>query len=140
MPAMRIGELARNAGINTRTLRYYDRIGLLAPSSRTAAGYRVYTVRDAERLAFIRRAQGIGLSLAEIAEIIAVRSGGAAPCGHVRTLAVAKIAEIDARIAELEALGAEMRRLAERARDVEPTCYRRSSVCAAIEESSASAP
>ena len=68
----RIGELARWAGINPRTLRYYERIGLLAPSGRTDAGYRLYTEQDARRLAFIRRAQALGLSLAEISRVLRV--------------------------------------------------------------------
>ena len=53
---MTIGELAKQANVNPRTLRYYERIGLLVPSARTDAGYRLYTERDAARLAFIQRA------------------------------------------------------------------------------------
>jgi len=53
---MTIGELARWANVNPRTLRYYERIGVLTPTARTDAGYRLYTERDAARLAFIRRA------------------------------------------------------------------------------------
>ncbi len=57
---MTIGALARQASINPRTLRYDERIGLLAPSARTDAGYRLYTDRDAARLSFIRRARRLG--------------------------------------------------------------------------------
>nr|MDQ3327375.1 heavy metal-responsive transcriptional regulator [Chloroflexota bacterium] len=101
---MRIGELAQLAGVNPRTLRYYERIGLLTPSSRTEAGYRVYSPGDADRLAFIRRAQSVGLSLAEIADVIALRDTGTVPCRHVRALAEAKVSEIDVRVAELQQL------------------------------------
>src|SRR5918912_3615656 len=73
---MKIGELAKVAGVNPRTLRYYERIGLLTPARRSDAGYRLYTARDAERLAFIRHAQRLGLSLRAIAEILAVRDAG----------------------------------------------------------------
>ena len=83
---MTIGTLARQADVNPRTLRYYERIGLLVPSGRTDAGYRLYTARDAARLAFIRRAQALGLTLTEIADIIAIREAGTAPCRHVRAL------------------------------------------------------
>ena len=132
---MRIGELARLAGVNPRPLRYYERIGLLAPSSRTPAGYRVYTAADADRLAFIRRAQSVGLSLAEIADVIGLHDTGTAPCRHVRALAESRISEIDARAAELQQLRAELVRLAEAARDAETACARVSSICVAFEES-----
>jgi DNA-binding transcriptional MerR regulator len=112
---MTIGELARLANVNPRTLRYYERIGLLAPASRTAAGYRLYTPRDAGLLAFIRQAQALGLSLAEIADIIALREAGTVPCRHVRALAQAKVVAIDTRLAELQALRAELVALAQRA-------------------------
>ena len=131
--AMRIGQLAQVAGLNPRTLRYYERIGLLVPSGRSAAGYRLYTARDARRLAFIRRAQGLGLPLAAIAEILAIREAGAAPCRHVRALAEAKVAEIDRRLDELRQLRGELTRLAERAAEVEPACAAGSQTCLAFE-------
>ena len=130
---MRIGELARLAGINPRTLRYYERIGLLAPSARTAAGYRLYSDKAADRLAFIRRAQSLGLALAEIADIIALRDGGIAPCQHVRALAELRIAAIDQHMVELAALRADMVNLAERADAVEAACSTGSSICLAFE-------
>ena len=130
---MRIGELAHLAGINPRTLRYYERIGLLAPSARTEAGYRLYSDTDADRLAFIRRAQTLGLSLTEIADIIALRDGGTPPCRHVRALAVLRISAIDQQIAELEALRADLVLLAERADAVEAACSGGSSICLAFE-------
>jgi len=130
---MQIGELARAAGLNPRTLRYYERIGLLTPAARTGAGYRLYSARDAQRLAFIRRAQGLGLSLAAIATILAARDAGAAPCGRVRALAEARVAEIDRRIAALQALREELARVAERARAVEPVCAAGAQICLAIE-------
>jgi len=131
---MRIGELAHAAGINPRTLRYYERIGLLTPPARTDAGYRLYTERDAARLAFIRQAQALGLSLAEIAEIVTLREAGTAPCRCVRTLAQAKIALIDTRLAELRALRAELTALARRARAVEKEGANDAAICAAIED------
>ena len=137
---MRIGELAHLAGINPRTLRYYERIGLLAPSARTEAGYRLYSDADADRLAFIRRAQTLGLSLAEIADIIALRDGGTPPCRHVRAVAELRITAIDRQIAELEALRAELVRLAKRAGAVEAACSTGSSICLALEQDPAATP
>jgi len=128
-----IGALARRADINPRTLRYYERIGLLAPSARTDAGYRLYTERDATRLSFIRRAQALGLSLTEIADIIALREAGTTPCRHVSAVARAKATAIDARILELEALRDELTRLADRAEAVEARCVEGSSICLAVE-------
>ena len=137
---MRIGELAHLAGVNPRTLRYYERIGLLIPSARTDAGYRIYAREDADRLAFIRRAQATGLSLAEIADVIAVREGGEAPCRHVRALAESKIEEIDARVAELQQLRADLVRLAQAANGSENLCARASSICIAFEETTEPSP
>ncbi len=130
---LRIGELASLAGINPRTLRYYERIGLLPPTARTPAGYRLYSAKDTERLAFIRRAQTLGLSLTEIADILALRDGGTPPCRHVRSLAELRIAAIDRQMAELEALRADLVQLAERADAVEAACRAGSSICLAFE-------
>jgi DNA-binding transcriptional MerR regulator len=130
---MTIGELARRASVNPRTLRYYERIGLLAPSARSAAGYRLYTERDAGRLAFIRQAQALGLSLGEIADIIALREAGSVPCWHVRSLAQAKVATIDTRLAELRALREELVALAQRAQAAEEVCAGDAAICHAIE-------
>jgi len=137
---MTIGELARRANVNPRTLRYYERIGVLTPATRTPAGYRLYTEQDASRLAFIRRAQALGLSLAEIADIIAVRDAGIAPCRHVRAVAQAKVAVLDAHIAELQALRGELTRLTERAGAVEDRCLGGSSICLAVEGTRAEIP
>jgi len=128
-----IGALAKRANVNPRTLRYYERIGLLAPSAHTDAGYRLYTERDATRLAFIRRAQALGLSLTEIADIIVLREAGTTPCRHVSAVARAKATAIDARIVELETLRDELTRLADRAEAVEAICVEGSSICLAVE-------
>lgn len=130
---MTIGALARQADVNPRTLRYYERIGLLVPSARTEAGYRLYTDQDAARLAFIRRAQALGLSLREIAGIIALREAGTTPCRHVSAVARAKAAAIEERIGELVALRDELTGLAGRAEAVEALCVEGSSICLAVE-------
>ena len=130
---MTIGALAQRAEINPRTLRYYERIGLLVPSTRTGAGYRLYTERDAGRLSLIRRAQALGLSLTEIADIIALRATGTTPCRHVSAVARAKAATIEQRIGELAALRDELTRLADRAEAVEARCVEGSSICLAVE-------
>ena len=137
---MTIGELAGGATINPRTLRYYERIGLLVPSARTDAGYRLYTERDAVRLFFIRRAQALGLSLTEIADVIALREAGTTPCRHVSAVARAKAMAIDERIVELEALRNELTRLADRTEAVEAQCVEGSSICLAVEDTTPTRP
>ena len=119
---LRIGELATRARINAGTLRYYERIGLLIPTARTPAGYRVYRSKEADRLAFIRQAQPLGLSLGEIADIIALREAGTPPCPHVRAIAALPITAIDHPIADLAALRDQLVQLAERAAAVEAAC------------------
>ena len=79
----RIGELAAELGLNPKTIRYYEAIGLLPEPRRTPAGYRCYGVDDRERLRFIAQAKAIGLSLQEISEILAIRQAGNPPCRHV---------------------------------------------------------
>lgn len=138
--ALTIGQLARTLDINPRTLRYYERIGLLIPSARTAAGYRLYSELDAERLAFIRRAQRLGWSLHEIASIIAIREHGVPPCQHVRSLAESKAQEIEARIKELVVLRQEMVQLARVAVEVESDCAKSSSICLAFEPNRSPTP
>jgi DNA-binding transcriptional MerR regulator len=97
----RIGEVAEATGISVEALRFYERRGLLGRPARTASGYRVYDEAVLERLAFIKRAQSIGFSLDEIAEILEMRGRGEAPCVEVREAARRKLAEVDARLREL---------------------------------------
>ncbi|MHB1510927.1 MAG: heavy metal-responsive transcriptional regulator [Acidimicrobiales bacterium] len=116
---MKIGRLAARAGTSVKTIRYYDRIGLLPPAERTDAGYRLYGEDALDRYRFIRAAQAVGLSLGEIREIIALRDGGDAPCTFVVELIGRRAAELDERIAELEAVADELRRLARRAKHLD---------------------
>ena len=71
MPLLTITKLARRFGLSRSTLLYYDRIGLLSPSGRTSAGYRIYREEDAERLERIHRLRAAGLALADIAVLLA---------------------------------------------------------------------
>lgn len=108
---MRIGELAAQLGINPRTIRYYEGIGLLPAADRTGANYRRYQAGDADRLTFIKTAQRLGLSLDEIREILALRDRGEAPCGYVRRVLARELDAIDDRIAELRTLRGELVKL-----------------------------
>lgn len=117
---MRIGDLARRSGVTAKTIRYYEDIGLVEPPERTPSGYRDYEPAALERLAFIRGAQAIGLSLGEIRSIIALRDDGQTPCGHVLDLLRHRADELDRRIAELQSLRGELRRLVDRAEGLDP--------------------
>ncbi|MBI2000248.1 MAG: MerR family transcriptional regulator [candidate division NC10 bacterium] len=109
---MRIGELARECGVNPKTIRYYEAFGLLPKATRVPSGHRVYSAKDLQRLQFIRRAKQIGLPLASIRQITIYADAGS--CQHLRPrlkeLIAAQLAEIEARIKELGALRRELRR------------------------------
>jgi MerR family copper efflux transcriptional regulator len=117
---VRIGELARRSGVPAKTIRYYEDIGLVEPPARTPAGYRDYEPVALDRLAFIRAAQAIGLTLGEIRSIIALRDDGQTPCGHVLDLLRHRADELERRIAELRSLRSELRRLVDRADGLDP--------------------
>jgi MerR family transcriptional regulator, copper efflux regulator len=117
---MRIGELAEQAGISTKAIRYYEQIGILTPPARTASGYRTYDEVALGRLGFVRAAQAVGLSLDEIRQIIGFRDDGQAPCAHVTDLLQRHAADLDARIRELQTLRDELGKLAQRATTLDP--------------------
>jgi DNA-binding transcriptional MerR regulator len=101
MDRLRVSELASEVGTSPDALRYYERIGLLAPPERSAAGYRLYDLEAVERVRFIKRAQRFGLRLADIAGLIAVQERGLCPCGGTRRLLEARMAELDEEMAAL---------------------------------------
>ena len=101
---MRIGELATQAGITTKTVRFYEQKGLLPPPERATNGYRDYGPTVLSRLSFIRRGRAAGLTLAQIREVIEVRDSGDAPCGHVYQLLTQRLADVDRHIADLQVL------------------------------------
>jgi DNA-binding transcriptional MerR regulator len=108
---MRIGELAGRLGITTKSIRFYESIGLMPDPGRTPSGYRDYAPADADRLTFIKTAQRLGLSLDEIGEIIAFRDRGQQPCGYVADVLHRQVADLDRRIREMRTLRDELRAL-----------------------------
>ena len=109
---MLIGELARRAGVNVQTVRYYERRGLLADPRAREQGYREYTNATLERLRFIRRAQELGFTLTEIGELLALRLDAGATAAAVKARAAEKVAEIDAKLRDLERIRAALTHLA----------------------------
>lgn len=132
---MRIGELASRSGVTTKTIRYYEAIALIRPPSRSPSGYRDYDDSALDRLAFVRAAQAVGLSLGEIRSVLALRDGGDTPCGHVLDLLRSRSAELDRRIAELGALRGELHRLVERAEGLDPADCDPQRICHLIGQS-----
>lgn len=114
---MTIGALAERLGLNTRTIRYYERVGLIPPAQRSAAGYRLYTTADEDRIRFIKSAQRLGLSLGEVKETLAFRERGERPCQYVAGLIDERLGEVNQRLRELRAFKRELTQLRERMRD-----------------------
>jgi DNA-binding transcriptional MerR regulator len=129
---MRIGELARRSGVAPTALRYYEQLGLLSAPRRTGAGYRTYDDDALERLAFIRSAQAVGLTLAEVREVVGIRESGEAPCRHVTELIDRRHAAVRGRIAELRRLERELAQLRSRAEHLQPRDCDPSGVCHVI--------
>lgn len=102
---LKIGELAKRVGMNTKTIRFYEDIGLIT-STRAPNGYRMYNSQDESNLLFIRRAKKLGLSLQEIRSIIQDIQQGQCQTAksQIREMLVSKISDVDNQIGELQAL------------------------------------
>lgn len=136
---MLIGELAHETGTTTKTLRYYEGEGLLAAPERTPGGYRDYAPEAVERVTFIRHAQASGLTLGQIREVLLVRDGGVAPCGHVAMFVEERLKDIEERIRELEQTRHQLVVLRRRLRDLDPQQCGADTVCSAIRLDTANA-
>jgi MerR family mercuric resistance operon transcriptional regulator len=97
-----IGHIARAAGVNIETVRYYQRRGLVALPPKRSRGFRYYTPATASRVRFIKRAQALGMSLKEVQRLMKLDARGA--CTENRTLAVAKLALVEKKLLELAKL------------------------------------
>lgn len=117
---MKIGDVARQTGLTTTTIRYYEDIGLVRPPARAANGYRDYGPEAVERLRFIRDAQDSGLSLSEVSSILELRGQGESTCHHVIELMERHLADVDRRIERLQASRELYAGLIARARGLDP--------------------
>jgi Hg(II)-responsive transcriptional regulator len=113
MKTMTIGQLAKQAGINNETVRYYEQRGLIPKPVKNASGYRQYSARDLARLKFIRRSQALGFTLREIGDLLSLQRSAETTCKQVRHIADAKIADIEQRIGELGRMKDALARLAD---------------------------
>ncbi len=108
-----IGQVARRARVRLDTVRYYERRGLLPPPPRTAAGYRQYAPETVRRVAFIKRAQGLGFTLEEIERLLSLRVTPGPGCTAVERSARSAIARLDQQLADLQRMRAALSRLAD---------------------------
>lgn len=130
---VRIGELAAQTGVSTKTIRYYEDIGIMPGPPRAPSGYRQYSEDAAARLGFVRAAQSVGLTLGEIREVLAFRDRGEAPCAYVRQLIERHAADLAERIAALTAMRDDLERLTRRAHALSPTAATNAVFCHIIE-------
>jgi MerR family copper efflux transcriptional regulator len=101
MASMTIGELAKTAGVGVETIRFYERKRLIAQPRRPANGYRIYDNELVRRVRFVRQAQKLGFSLAQIRQLLELKLNPRRACADVKAEAEAKIDEIDQKIASL---------------------------------------
>ncbi|BAU65279.1 transcriptional regulator [Stanieria sp. NIES-3757] len=105
---LKIGELQNRTGVSIKTIRYYEQLGLIKAVTRTEGGFRLFNVETIHRLALIKRAQSLGLSLQEISDILTIRDRGSLPCDQVKQQLQNKVNQIEQRIQELELLKAQL--------------------------------
>jgi MerR family copper efflux transcriptional regulator len=111
MKPLTTGQLAHKAQVHVETIRYYERRGLLPKPPRRWSGYRQYSQDDIGRLQFIKRAQELGFSLSEIAELLSLRVDLDTTCDDVKQRAKLKLADIEAKIQALERIKRALKKL-----------------------------
>ena len=107
---LKIGDLAQRVGMTAKAIRFYEAKRVLPPPTRGANGYRLYGRGALEMLTFVKQATGLGLTLAEIRDIIVIRQGGRPPCGHVHRLLQDKARELDRKLRDLIEMRRRIRR------------------------------
>jgi DNA-binding transcriptional MerR regulator len=107
--AMQIGIVAKKIGLSIDAIRFYERNALLPRAARTEGGFRKYGESDVERLAFIRRVQGLGFKLSEIRGLLSLRENRLQPCAPVRRRLEEKLADVRRKLSDLGKLEHELR-------------------------------
>jgi MerR family transcriptional regulator, mercuric resistance operon regulatory protein len=121
--SLSIGALSQQTGVHIETIRYYERIKMLATPPRTAGGRRVYGERHRRTLGFIRRARDLGFSLDEIRALMDLDGPGRASCEEVRTIASLHLANVRAKLADLARLEAVLSEaVGQCAANISPVC------------------
>ncbi len=120
---MNIGQVARASGVPSKTIRYYEEIGLIARAARSSGNYRVYGGTDVQTLRFIQRARGLGFSVEEVGALLALWRDRARSSAQVKALAERHLRDIDRKIAELTSIRATLEQLTARCHgDDRPDC------------------
>jgi MerR family copper efflux transcriptional regulator len=120
---MNIGEVAKRAGLNSRTIRFYESIGLISPPDRASSGYRDYAEKDVHQLRFVASARALGFSVEEIRQLLALYDDRARSSSDVKRLVLHHVEEIDRKMRELAAMRRTLMHLAERCHgDGRPEC------------------
>lgn len=114
---MKIGELAKKAGCQVETVRYYEREGLLPAPARSEVNYRLYGAQHLERLVFIRNCRTLDMTLEEIQRLLALRDLPQESCAGINSLVDEHIEHVQARIDSLQALRDQLTELRDRCND-----------------------
>lgn len=120
---MTIGEAAAASGVSAKMIRYYENVGLVRPAARSAAGYRRYDAADIQVLRFVRRARGLGFSVEQMRELLALWQDEARASSDVKRLALAHAAALEAKARAIDEMSRALRHLADRCGgDERPDC------------------
>jgi Cu(I)-responsive transcriptional regulator len=118
-----IGDAAARSGVSAKMIRHYEQIGLIEPPVRGENNYRFYDPRLIHELGFIHRSRDLGFSIADIRALLSLWRDRNRPSAEVKAIALAHIAELDAKAAALQAMSQELRRLAAHCHgDDKPDC------------------
>ena len=105
------GTLAKRTGVNSETIRYYEKINLLPAPDRNSSGHRVYVNEQARRLSFIKRSRELGFTLREVRELLMLVDGGSYTCADVQSRVVAHLANVDQKIVDLQRMRATLQEM-----------------------------
>lgn len=120
---MNIGQASRATGISAKMIRYYESIGLIVPAGRTASGYRTYTEQDLHTLRFVRRARGLGFSVEQMHELLALWRDRKRASAEVKRVALQHVEELERKAAELQQMADTLKHLARHCHgDDRPEC------------------
>ncbi len=120
---MNIGAAAERSGMPPKTIRYYESVGLIQPAERRGNGYRDYSDKDVATLRFVHRARGLGFTIEECRELLALYRDRERASGEVKKIALDRVATIDGKIAELQGMRSALLTLAHRCHgDDRPDC------------------